>query len=101
MRGLPVLGAMQGPKEFSTMSVCYDWHRNLAVTPKILRILWRLKLASELFHGFFRLMILAGKTRNSAGRNSRKSAVAVGNEFGIEGGFPPLTLYTGPYHFIS
>ena len=43
--------------------------------------MWSLELASEVFHDFF-AYDLGGKDAHSAGRNSRKSAVAVEMEFG-------------------
>ena len=50
-------------------------------------VLWSLKLAFEVFHDFFAYGF-GGGTPDPAGRHSRKSAVAVGKEFGMaEGNF--------------
>ena len=45
-------------------------------------VLWSLELASEVFHDLF-ASDHGGEDAHLAGRNSRKSAVAIGKEFGI------------------
>ena len=46
-------------------------------------VVWSLELASEVFHDFSAYDHGGGGDAHSAGRNSKKSAVAIGKEFGI------------------
>ncbi len=61
----------------------YGFHYRVHSMIAFHHVLWSLELASKVFHDFFSSYDHGGEDAHSARRNSRKSAVAIGKEFGI------------------